>query len=104
MAKNKNVFDLCAELWSNGRIQKQSKQVRLDFYELCFEYWAKDGLVYFKTAIKKYQSLEILAVNDFIEVKDGLIEIPFLLVQMSKRKIKNRENRLNNRIIMGIGN
>lgn len=104
MAKNKNVFDLCAEMWINGRIQKESKQVKLDFYELCFEYWSKDGLIYSVPAKQKYCSLDILSEKDFIKIGDRFIEIPFLLAQMSNKKLKNREEQLNSRIMIGVGN
>ena len=87
MEKRLPYFKFEPSKWGNGDIQLCSREAKGLFIDVCSVYWSKLGKMKYAFALQKLcngnkEALQELIDNEVMEVREGLIYIEFLSIQL----------------------
>jgi hypothetical protein len=97
MAKNLPYFKFTVAEWLTGDIFYEPFNVQGVFISICALYWQRNGILMVDDINKRLRNpseLELLK-GKFLTIKDGFIFISFLDEQLTERKPKAEQNKIN---------
>lgn len=97
MAKNLPYFKFTVAEWLTGDIFYEPFNVQGVFISICALYWQRNGILMVEDINKRLRNPPELdqLKNKFLVVKDGFISISFLDEQLTERKPKAEQNKIN---------